>query len=869
MRKTKLFLFAIFAIILTSYSAYSQVSVSGGTGLAATYTTLTGTSGLFAAINGTAQTGNNIVVTITADITEVATAADSIALKAGAWSSITITPSGPRTISGTSAAGFALLKFNGADNVTINGLNSGGNSLTISNLSTSNTSNTSTIRFVDGATNNTITNCSIQGSGTMTVATNGAVILFATDGATANGNDNNTISNCDIGPAGSNLPTKCILGNGSTTTTAIGNSGIVIRNNNIHDYFAAATTSAGIATNGGCNNWTIDSNRFYQSASRTWTTGAVHNAILLTPSTATQGMQGAIIINNIIGYSSSSQTGTYTLSGSTGIMRAIHVTAIGGGTLNRISKNTIAAISLTGVTASGTSTTSAFTCILANTGVFNTDSNTIGSQTGTGSITYSTTTTTATDVYGIYNFSSDDWNCRNNTIGSFIANNAGASGTFIFYGLRANTSSTKTSTISGNLIGGTTANSISSSSTSTAAQMFGIQIATSAGVITSNTIRNITASGGTGTGTTASVIGIATSAATSNNHTIGSNIIHTLSNTNASASVTVTGIMYGGSTGTNTIEKNFLHSFSIVSSSASAIMNGISVNSGTSTYKNNMIRLGIDASGSSITPGIVINGINETVAGTDNFYNNSVYIGGTGVVTTAANTYAFQSTITTNTRSFQNNIFWNGRSNSTSTGKHYGIRVGGTTVNPTGLTSNYNVIYVSGTGGTFGFYNSLDVANLSAWTTATGQDGNSISNSAISFIAETGTSSTVDLHLHATNPTVCEGSGISLAAVTDDYDGQTRSGLTPTDIGADAGNFVAQDVSGPAISYTTLSNTVANIQQVLTATITDASGVPTAGAGLPVLYYKINAGSYTSVTGVSIGSNQYTFTFTHQQLQVM
>ena len=90
---------------------------------------------------------------------------------------------------------------------------------------------------------------------------------------TANGNDNNTISNNNIGPAGANLPTKAILGNGSTTTTAIGNSGIVINNNNIFDYFGAAVTSAGVATNGGCNTWSITNNRFYQTGTRTWTTG--------------------------------------------------------------------------------------------------------------------------------------------------------------------------------------------------------------------------------------------------------------------------------------------------------------------------------------------------------------------------------------------------------------------------------------------------------------------------------------------------------------------------------------------------------------------------------------------------------------------
>ena len=39
------------------------------------------------------------------------------------------------------------------------------------------------------------------------------------------------------------------------------------------------------------------------------------------------------------------------------------------------------------------------------------------------------------------------------------------------------------------------------------------------------------------------------------------------------------------------------------------------------------------------------------------------------------------------------------------------------------------------------------------------------------------------------------------------------------------------------------------------------SGVPTAGIGLPVLYWRINAGAYTGATATSLGGGQYQFTF--------
>ena len=211
-----------------------------------------------------------------------------------------------------------MIDLSGADSVTIDGLNSGGNSLTIANTTASAVTGTATIRFIGGATGNTITNANIQGSSSSSVATNGATIFFSTDAVTANGNDNNTISNCNIGPAGANLPSKAILGNGSTTTTAIGNSGLVITNNNIFDYFGAAGTSAGVAVNAGCNTFAITNNRFYQTTPRTWTTGALHNAILMNSSTTLSGVQAMTITGNIIGYSSPTQTGTYALTGSTG-----------------------------------------------------------------------------------------------------------------------------------------------------------------------------------------------------------------------------------------------------------------------------------------------------------------------------------------------------------------------------------------------------------------------------------------------------------------------------------------------------------------------------------------------------------------------
>jgi hypothetical protein len=252
---------------------------------------------------------------------------------------------------------------------------------------------------------------------------------------------------------------------------------------------------------------------------------------------------------------------------------------------------------------------------------------------------------------------------------------------------------------------------------------------------------------------------------------IAQNTVHDLVNSSPSAGVWVTGLHYfGPASGTHLVQRNLIYNLSTLSSSATARVNGIYVQGGTATYQNNMIALGSDMTANSP----LINGIAETV-GTNNFYYNSVYIGGADVVG-SANSFAFQSTIQNNTRNYLNNIFYNARSNGGATGKHYAISVGGTAPNPTGLTSNYNVLYAPGGGGFTGLFNNVDRLTLANWQTATGQDANSIS-------ADPRFVSTTDLHITDTS-SPAGNVATPIAGITIDIDGNTRDAATP-DIGAD------------------------------------------------------------------------------------
>ena len=110
-----------------------------------------------------------------------------------------------------------------------------------------------------------------------------------------------------------------------------------------------------------------------------------------------------------------------------------------------------------------------------------------------------------------------------------------------------------------------------------------------------------------------------------------------------------------------------MHSLSITSTALTSQLVGILPVAGSGTYKNNMVQLGLDANGNSITTGYVIYGMFE-IAGTNNIYFNSVYIGGSGVASTEQH-ICFRQQCDHGTPAFtMDNIFWNARSNASGTG---------------------------------------------------------------------------------------------------------------------------------------------------------------------------------------------------------
>lgn len=632
------------------------INVASSNGCDGDYNTL---KAAFDAINSQNQTGYNVVVTIYGDPTESATAR----LNAGNWNTLTIRPElGPRLVRG-SLDGLPLVNLNGADRVTIDGRIGGTGStvsLTFRNLSTSATSGTSTIKMEKDATNNLITYCNVEGSSTMAVGTNGGNIYFGAS-SPITGNDNNTVSYCNIGPAGSNLPTKGVYLNG-TTVEGRENSGILITNNNIYDYFGPAVTSSGIYVGNGNTDCNFTNNKFYQSATRTQTTGARHAGIWV----ANGSGNNFNISNNTIGYANSSGSGTYSISGISGTQFAGIYLTVDTTNVTSVQGNTIAGIAISG-SCSGTITNAPFIGINVTAGLVNIgdiSGNTIGSLSSNGSVSYTTTSGVSSHLVGIFGQTASNWTTNNNYIGGITASNT-STGSCQIYGLRGNTG-TSSWTCNNNIVGGPVANSIQNTSTASPSLINGIFNPTHTGTFSNNIIRNLTDAGGTG------VIGINITV-TGANHTVSQNNIYNLANTSPTANTAVTGIVFNGSSGTNLVDKNFIYSLTNSSTHTSSSITGIHIFSGTTIFQNNIISLSPSTSGS------LVFGFRDG-GGTNNIYFNTISL--TGTASTGSQDAALFAS-SSNTRNYRDNIFSNAR---TGSGTHHAVNIS----SGTGLTIDFN-----------------------------------------------------------------------------------------------------------------------------------------------------------------------------------
>jgi hypothetical protein len=653
-----------------------------------------------------------------------------------------------------------VIDFNGATYVTIDGVNNG---LTIANTSVASTANTSTIRFINDAFKCTVTNCTVQGSSTGSLSTNNGTIYFAT--GITNGNDSITVTNCKIGPAGTNLPSKGIYAQGSTGTATIANSGLTIAANEIYDFFLTGGC-AGIYALTGNTDWTIASNKVYQTATRTFTATGTMNGIYFVNSTFGQNVQ---ITANTIGYASNAATGTLTLDGSTvaGSFAGINFQGLSSATVaSNINGNTITNISLNSSTGTFTAISNATT---ASGSTVNINGNTINNI---------ATLTTTGDVKGIAWGSPTNINILGNTISNISRTGAGTS-----YGMNSAGSSVN-ETINTNII-------FNISSTATAAStLYGIYQTTTTGtkIFQNNQVYGLTGAAGT------TIYGIRVVAGTTID--LSGNTIYNLSSTDGTGG-SIYGTYTGGSGTTYNVYKNKIYNLSMTSTGG--IVYGIyNTGSASNIYNNIVGDLSSAAFTSTTAPYLGLAGIYIN-SGNSNIYNNTVRIG--AVTSSGANFSAMGIyASTTPTVLLQNNLIVN-LAIPTGSGKTVAYQRSGTTLTTYAATSASNSFYAGtpSANNVIFWDGTTTYQDLASYKTAvTPRDAFSVTDNS-SFISTTGANATY-LHITGAAPSVLESAGVTIAAFNTDFDGQARPGPAGStsggalnyDIGADEFDGVPQ-----------------------------------------------------------------------------
>lgn len=710
---------------LLSLSVQSQnpvsVSSTGGTPLAS-YPTL---KDAFDAINaGTHQ--NSIIVEITDHVTETSSA---VLNESGSglsnYTDILIRPSGGtnRTIEGN--INDALITLNGADQVTIDGLNSGGNTLILRN--TSALSSASTVTWIGGASNNLLTRCTIEGSttGSTTGSLDRGILFFSTGG-----NSNNTVSLCSLSAAGSNRPRNVVFSFGTSGQENLNNT---LQDNHIYNFLSLAAPSFGIHLDAHTSQWTLTGNSFFETTTFSPTAAVEYRIIDITNNSGNQ----FTVTNNFIGGSQASCGGTaWNKTGQNNTFYGLYL-AVGNTTASEIHGNTIQNISWSNLGGSS------WYAMWIHAGLVNlgtNQGNVIGSTAGTGSIVF-TSSNSGVGWYGIFLNNNAVVDCRNNTIGSITVSASAGTNATNFWGIHK--TGAGNTTISQNTIGhaGTPQSiQITSTSTSNAQTMFGIQslgtgnvtisnntiahlfngttnsntstlgyvhgIQVSAGtnIIRNNTIQNLSIGNANTNGlNTASVVGISFNFTTAATQEISGNTLFNLSNTRSDFSGSIIGIYYNGSTTASQVSENHIFGLSVDAATTVASVYGIRANGGFTTYANNLIRLGGNTQ--TLLYGLFDNG----ASGSTQLYFNTIYLSG-APTNGNPSSFALYSNGFGNVRNFRNNILVNARTNNGASGNHYALWLNyGVSSN---LTLEYNTYFSNGTGGILARYNAADVNNL-------------------------------------------------------------------------------------------------------------------------------------------------------------
>ena len=335
---------------------------------------------------------------------------------------------------------------------------------------------------------------------------------------------------------------------------------------------------------------------------------------------------------------------------------------------------------------------------------------------------------------------------------------------------------------------------------------------------------------------------------------------------------TMYGIYSGNSGGTNIYKNKIQNLNSLGTANTIYGINMSSVISGNMYCYNNFVG---DLKTPATSTANAIYGIYGSASGSTNLgvYNNTVYINASSTGTNFGTTGLYLGTSPQNIE-VKNNIIVN-TSVAAGTGYTTALRLASTSLLTYSLTSNNNDYY-AGTPGPVNFIyydgTNADPALAAFKSRVYPRESQSMTeNPPFINVAST----PMNLHINTAIPTQVESAGLTVTVpdISTDIDNQPRYpntgypvnvGFPPIapDLGADEIGGIPLDQTPPFISYAPLLNTSLFTARTLVATITDMRGVPTSGAGLPrIAWKKFYNGTWSYVTGTSLGGNQYNFSF--------
>lgn len=642
---------------------------------------------------------------------------------------ITIVPSTDSLRSITGSFLNSLIEFNGSQNVVIDGkgpISGTGKYLRFLNKE----SNASTFSFINGARFDTIQNCIIEGTNNLQTI---GVVNFGTSLNSATGVRDLLFTNNDVRDRSDSVGVPTILFY-SAGTANLTNSNITISNNNLFNYRRSAVY---VATSGNGGDWKILSNSFYYNATTNVAAGDVVS-IMLIPGVNAGNNQ---IIGNYFG-------GQSPLCGGNALLNANGVnfvvmninTSISSGTT--VQNNVIQNMNFTSTAAVD------FAGIRIESGRAVVTGNLIGHAINANSIINNMRLTLC--IYGF----------------------VGGYGEII---------------VSNNTIANITGTGVL---TSSGVRAISFQGGGASPYIYNNLIYNLASAGAQVGPQTTTLMGIGlVSGAEAGQSYIGYNKIYNLSTSNTSANIVPTGIVIDNGTENGIVEGNIVYNITCPSTGASAFIHGIYTVGSVKNwiYRNNTI---------SITNGtnnnaIIIRGISDNTAGNiTNYFNNTVYIGGTANSGTL-NSFAFErraaSTVT-----LRNNLFYNARTGGT--GIHAAIANVAATpaTNWNTNTSNYNLLLTTSASSVGAWGGSFTPQTLAQWQTSSLGDLSSWADTSSIVPANTLFKNLTngDLTIDSTNA-LCwyvHGKGIALTNNTLDIQSQNRSvsiASGTVDIGAD------------------------------------------------------------------------------------